>query len=76
MEVAPMDTQSISDTHLKGTTHGFKQDVLLVPIAERWQHGFMMYWVLEVFAPYQCSGYQGKKEKEDVQEKRGWKVYE
>jgi hypothetical protein len=25
---------------------------------------------------YLWSGYQGREEKEDVQEKRGWKVYE
>jgi len=25
---------------------------------------------------YLWSGYQGKEEKEDAQEKRGWKVYE
>jgi len=76
MEVAPRDTQSISDIQIKGTTHGFMQDVLLVPIAERWQHGFMMYCAPKLFAPYHCSGYQGKEEKGDVQGKRRWKVYE
>jgi hypothetical protein len=43
VEVAPTDTQIKNDIQTKGKTHVSMQDVLLVPIGERWQHGLIMY---------------------------------
>jgi len=43
MEVTPTDSQTINDIQIKGKTHGSKQDMLFLPIAKMWQHGFHVF---------------------------------